>query len=175
MQTPDGHEYHDCQLKRVEADGVVISHRLGVAKLMFYAMPEDFKKTYGYDPDAARQAAAEQEAKNAASDAMVAHQAALDQKADQIANLPPATAPPTSSPAPPVAPRLSDAERAQIQARIATLQQDVAFMKREEAKVVQTADYSTLTTDRRQVTHGGYDDKIAEEQAEIQRLQTELR
>jgi len=50
IKTSDYHDYTGCKLLKVEPDGVVIIHKLGVAKLMFAVMPTDFQKAYGYDP-----------------------------------------------------------------------------------------------------------------------------
>jgi hypothetical protein len=170
IKTADYHDYQDCKLMRVEADGVVISHRLGVAKLMFYSMPPEFQKAYGYDPVAAKQATDEQEAKNAASDAMAARQTAIEKKNQNQGSPTVISIGTTSAPS---ATKTPTVDSASIQSRINELQADISFMQREEAKLYQ--DNRTLKANGATVTRGGYTDKIAEEQAQVAQLQRELK
>lgn len=177
METTDGHQYHDCKLKRVEADGVVVTHRLGVAKLMFYAMTDDFKKTYGYDKAAAKQAMAEQEVRNAASDAVASRGVELDKQraAASIVPVPSAVNLTPAAASAPVAPAKPLIDRAAIQARISGLQQDIADMQRDEAKVIHYGGKDYVTADGNTATHGAYQAKIQQDQAQVAELQALLR
>lgn len=81
IKTSDYHNYTDCKLLKVEPDGVVITHKLGVAKLMFASMPVDFQKAYGYDPIAAQKAIAVEITREEASDAqMMAYNKKIQQE-----------------------------------------------------------------------------------------------
>jgi hypothetical protein len=49
IKTVDGKEYKDVTVKRVEPDGIVITHSVGVAKIPFTELPKDVQKRVGYD------------------------------------------------------------------------------------------------------------------------------
>ena len=67
FKTIDGKEYKNVTVKRVEPDGIVITHSAGVAKIPFTELPKDVQKRVGYDaakietPDAAARAAEEEQ------------------------------------------------------------------------------------------------------------------
>jgi hypothetical protein len=161
------HDYKGCKLVKVEADGITISHNLGIAKLLFTQLPPDMRKAYGYDPDAAKKAMEDQATKDAASDAVAEkiRLAAVAKPAAQMAAL--------ASRAPIPAPRASgpSIDRQSIQSQIDDLQADIAFMQREESKVDSS---NRLDANRRQVSHGAYADKIADEQEQVRQLQNQL-
>jgi len=48
--TEDGKTYENCQLLKVEADGITFSHSAGITKVMFRLLPPDLQKRFGYDP-----------------------------------------------------------------------------------------------------------------------------
>jgi hypothetical protein len=58
FKTPNGKEYKNAAVTRVEPDGVVIKFHGGVVKIPFTDLNEDLRRKYNYDPDAARQFAA---------------------------------------------------------------------------------------------------------------------
>jgi len=45
-----GKTYTNCQLLRVQADGIVVSFDDGIIKLLFAALPPSLQKEYGFDP-----------------------------------------------------------------------------------------------------------------------------
>jgi len=49
IKTVDCKEYKDVTVKRVEPDGIVITHSVGVAKIPFTELPKDVQKRVGYD------------------------------------------------------------------------------------------------------------------------------
>ena len=59
ITTTDGRTFQNCQLLKIEADGITFNHADGITKVMFPKLPAALQKTFGYDPqaDSARQAA----------------------------------------------------------------------------------------------------------------------
>lgn len=49
LKTIDGKEYKHVTVNRVEPDGIIITHRSGVAKIPFTELPEDVQERFGYD------------------------------------------------------------------------------------------------------------------------------
>jgi hypothetical protein len=70
FKTYDGKEYKNARVRRVEADGIVVSTKVGISKLYFTELPKDVQERFHYDPEKAA-AYATQEA--------AAHQAAARQ------------------------------------------------------------------------------------------------
>jgi hypothetical protein len=70
FKTYDGKEYKNARVRRVEADGIVVSTKVGISKLYFTELPKDVQERFHYDPEkaaayvaqeaAAQQAAAQQ-------------------------------------------------------------------------------------------------------------------
>jgi hypothetical protein len=50
IATLDGKTYQNCQLLKVEQDGIVISDSTGITKITFVVLPADLQKRFGYDP-----------------------------------------------------------------------------------------------------------------------------
>jgi hypothetical protein len=50
--TLDGKTYTNCQLLKVNADGIVVNHTDGITKILFDAMPPELQQTFGFDPHA---------------------------------------------------------------------------------------------------------------------------
>ena len=59
ITTTDGQTFHDCQLLKIEADGITFNHADGITKVMFTRLTPETQKKFGYDPqaDSALQAA----------------------------------------------------------------------------------------------------------------------
>jgi len=53
LETKKGLVLHDCKLKRVESDALIIEHRDGVARVLLFDLDETFQSQYGFDPVAA--------------------------------------------------------------------------------------------------------------------------
>ena len=49
----DGRIYRNVQVWKVEPDGVTLRHDAGLDKVDFPQLPEAWRRTYGYDPEAA--------------------------------------------------------------------------------------------------------------------------
>lgn len=64
--TLDGKAFHDCEVKKVEREGVRIVHRDGTAFLDFDVLPSALQKQYGWTPE---KSAARKAEKTAAADA----------------------------------------------------------------------------------------------------------
>jgi hypothetical protein len=67
FKTYDGKEYKNARVRRVEADGIVVSTKVGISKLYFNELPKDVQERFHYDPEkaaayAAQEAAAQQAA-----------------------------------------------------------------------------------------------------------------
>jgi hypothetical protein len=64
LKTTNGKEYKDATVTRVEADGIVVKSKSGIAKLYFTELPKDVQERFHYNPEkaAAAQAAAAQQA-----------------------------------------------------------------------------------------------------------------
>ncbi len=78
--TVNGKDYHNVIVGQVEADKVHITYDDGVGTIKLADLPPDLQKRFNYDSAAAAKAAADEQAKEAASDAMVA-QVTAQQKA----------------------------------------------------------------------------------------------
>jgi len=50
ITTLDGKTFKNCQLLKVEADGIVVNHSAGIMKIMYGLMQPDMQKKFGYDP-----------------------------------------------------------------------------------------------------------------------------
>ncbi len=53
LETKNGLILHDCKLKRVESDALIIEHQNGVARVLLFDLDETFHSRYGFDPVAA--------------------------------------------------------------------------------------------------------------------------
>jgi len=62
---PNGQEFKDYEVKRVEPDGITVSHAAGVSKVYYSEMPREMQQVYGYSRQAAldyRKASAQRQA-----------------------------------------------------------------------------------------------------------------
>jgi len=75
FKTLNGKEYKSATVIRVEPDGIVIKFHGGIVKVAFTELNEELRRKYNYDPDAARQFAAEAQQKANEQNQMVAGQA----------------------------------------------------------------------------------------------------
>jgi hypothetical protein len=50
LKTISGKEYKRVKVSRVEPDGIVITHKTGVTKLLFSELPTEVQKQFGYVP-----------------------------------------------------------------------------------------------------------------------------
>jgi hypothetical protein len=50
ITTLDGKTFKNCQLLKVDADGIVVNYPEGITKILFGLMPPDLQKRFGYDP-----------------------------------------------------------------------------------------------------------------------------
>jgi chromosome segregation ATPase len=73
INTLIGQTFQNCQLLKVEADGITFSHSQGITKVIYANLPPDLQKRFGYDP---HQAAA-------LSEAQIRYQEELRQANDQ--------------------------------------------------------------------------------------------
>jgi hypothetical protein len=48
--TLDGKTFQNCQLLKVQADGIVVNDADGITEIRFGLMPPDLQKRFGYDP-----------------------------------------------------------------------------------------------------------------------------
>lgn len=55
ITTTRGVTYKNCKIRRVEPDGISISHSSGIAKIPFGELPREYATQYGYDPQKAGQ------------------------------------------------------------------------------------------------------------------------
>jgi hypothetical protein len=46
----DGKTFQNCQLLRVETDGITFNHSDGIAKILFPLLPPDLQKRFGFNP-----------------------------------------------------------------------------------------------------------------------------
>jgi chromosome segregation ATPase len=53
FKTNDGKEYKNATVRRVEADGIVVSTKGGISKLYFTELPSDIQKQFHYEPEKA--------------------------------------------------------------------------------------------------------------------------
>ena len=50
LKTVSGKEYKRVKVSRVEPDGIVITHKTGVTKLLFSELPTEVQRQFGYGP-----------------------------------------------------------------------------------------------------------------------------
>lgn len=50
LVTKDGTEYFDCFVKKSDAEGLLIEHRNGVAKVLFFDLNPEIRDQYDFDP-----------------------------------------------------------------------------------------------------------------------------
>jgi len=50
IATLDGKTFQNCQLLKVEADGIVVNHSEGITKIVYGLLPPEMQKRFGYDP-----------------------------------------------------------------------------------------------------------------------------
>jgi hypothetical protein len=100
LVTPAGTLY-DIKVTRVEADGVRITHREGIAMVDFDDLPAAMQQEYGWTPEksAARKAAREAEAKRIAEEERMAEEEPKRKKAEEAAKAAAANAKPDEAPA----------------------------------------------------------------------------
>lgn len=189
--TADGKTiYKDVKVLSHDTAFVTIMYADGGARVPLRSLPASLQKQFGYD--SAKAAAAEaatvlqdkQQKQQLEAEAQRNAQAARQRPA-QLETSPastptaaafnrPATQPQTTKPT------LSPDERQAIKDQIKILQEDVAFMQREEAKL-----YHSTDSDGQSITasdgtthiysHGAYGEKIQDEQQQISDLQAQLR
>ena len=58
FKTIDGKEYKNVTVSRVEPDGIVITFSGGIVKIPFTELSEEYQKRFGYNPEAAKEFAA---------------------------------------------------------------------------------------------------------------------
>jgi hypothetical protein len=178
--TTDGKTYKGVSVEKVEPDAVTILDDDGGALVPLAKLTPDLQKRFGYDPAKAAAAADARAKADAASNAALQAEMnaadAVKAKKLQAETIPVAATSAAVTPrrqnaaASSAQPALSEYQRKAIQSQIDSLNDDISFMQREEAKVV----HGYLVTDGNRVSRGGYSDKIADEQAQIQQLQGEL-
>jgi hypothetical protein len=59
FKTINGKEYKNAKVSRVEPDGIVITFSGGIVKIPFTELSEELQRKYNYDPEAAKQFAAD--------------------------------------------------------------------------------------------------------------------
>jgi hypothetical protein len=59
FKTINGEEYKNVTISRVEPDGIVISLSGGIVKIPFIELSEELQRKYNYDPETAKQFAAD--------------------------------------------------------------------------------------------------------------------
>jgi hypothetical protein len=59
FKTINGKEYKHAKINRVEPDGIVISFSGGIVKIPFAELSEELQRKYNYNPEAAKQFAAD--------------------------------------------------------------------------------------------------------------------
>src|SRR5436309_8320385 len=62
FKTIDGKEYKNVTVSRVEPDGIVLTSKSGISKVYFTELPKEVQERFHYDPDKARDYAAEEAA-----------------------------------------------------------------------------------------------------------------
>jgi hypothetical protein len=50
ITTSDGKTYQNCQLLKVDPDGIVVNDADGITKIVYEKLPADLEKRFGYDP-----------------------------------------------------------------------------------------------------------------------------
>jgi len=58
FKTIKGKEYKNVTVSRVEPDGIVITFSGGIVKIPFTELSEEYQKRFGYNPEAAKEFAA---------------------------------------------------------------------------------------------------------------------
>ena len=53
ITTVDGKSYLNCQLLKVQPDGIVVKHSAGISQVAYSAMQPDLQKVFGFDPHGA--------------------------------------------------------------------------------------------------------------------------
>jgi hypothetical protein len=48
-----GKTFQNCQLLKVESDGITVSYAQGITKILYAYLPPDWQKKFGYDPQKA--------------------------------------------------------------------------------------------------------------------------
>jgi hypothetical protein len=159
------HDYKNCKMLKVEADGITISHSLGVAKILFTDLPPDMRKTYGYDPEAAKKALADEAAKNAASDAAAEKLRLASVQAKTQAESP--------KPAAPVSQAIQS-QIASLQARITSLEEEAASLDGNEKTIFESNTYSNGTGGIEHRYSMGHSRQANDNRAQIIELQLEI-
>jgi hypothetical protein len=67
LQTINGKKYKNATVTRIEPDGVVIKFSAGIVKIPFTDLSEELRRKYNYDPQAAKQFAADEQEERGAS------------------------------------------------------------------------------------------------------------
>lgn len=143
--TVDGKDYHNVKVGLVEADRVHVAYAGGIGTILIADMPPELRKRFAFDPAKAKAEADARESGRLAA----------------VASLPPPTAPAPLPASVPVTtmPLKSGADPGVNSARIAALLADIAFMVKDDAKK------------KHGDTKGAYPQMIADEKAELARLQ----
>jgi len=50
FKTVNGKEYKDATVSRIEADGIVVKTKSGIAKVYFIELPKEIQQRFGYNP-----------------------------------------------------------------------------------------------------------------------------
>jgi len=50
IATLDGKTFQNCQLLKIDADGIVVNYSEGITKILYGLLPPDLQKKFGYDP-----------------------------------------------------------------------------------------------------------------------------
>ncbi len=64
LETTDGRQYRNCIIKRVEEDGLIVQHDVGVVRISFFDLPASLQRAHDFDPVAAMQKRKEDLARN---------------------------------------------------------------------------------------------------------------
>jgi hypothetical protein len=87
LTTTEGRVYKNVTVRKVEPDGLSISHESGLAKIPFTKLPEEVQKKHGYDPAKGKAYAEEEGKKQAAAEEQLAkdvRRALQDQKKKEL-------------------------------------------------------------------------------------------
>jgi hypothetical protein len=71
LTTTEGRVYKNVTVRKVEPDGLSISHESGLAKIPFTKLPKEVQEKHGYDPAKGKAYAEEQGKKQAAAEAAI--------------------------------------------------------------------------------------------------------
>jgi len=71
LTTTEGKVYKNVTVRKVEPDGISITHESGLAKIPFTKLPEEVQKRHGYDPAKGKAYAEEQAKKQARAEAEI--------------------------------------------------------------------------------------------------------